>query len=244
MILSWNTRGLNKAGKAREVGSRLLGLKPHIAVLVETRVKKNKADNIKHKLRLSGKYLDNYSHHENGRIWLHWDDRIVDVRHISSSAQMIHCGLFDTNGVFLYWLTAIYAFNHLEQRKILWKELADIHQSQQGPWCLIGDFNNVLKATDRMGGKIVHESEYVDLASFMETAGLSDMDCIGDCYTWSNKQVDSTIYSKIDRVLANVDWFQLHLDSTLTIIDPGISDHSVLCLFSNIPLNSSSQGPI
>ncbi|KAK2361228.1 hypothetical protein QL285_086402 [Trifolium repens] len=110
---------------------------------------------------------------------------------------MIHCGLFDTNGVFLYWLIAIYAFNHLEQRKILWKELEDIHNSQQGPWCLIGDFNNVLKATDRMGGKIVHESEYVDLASFMETAGLSGMDCIGDCYTWSNKQVDSIIYSKL-----------------------------------------------
>jgi hypothetical protein len=150
---------------------------------------------------------------------------------------MIHCGLFDTNGVFLNWFTAIYAFNHLEQRKMLWKELEAIHYSQQGPWCLIGDFNNVLKAADRVGGKLVHESEYADLVSFMDKAGLSDMDCSGDYYTWSNKQMGNTIYSRIDRVLGNVDWFQLHIDSTLTNLDPDISDHSLLCLTGSIPVN-------
>ncbi|KAK2396003.1 hypothetical protein QL285_057684 [Trifolium repens] len=150
---------------------------------------------------------------------------------------MIHCGLFDTNGVFLNWLTAIYAFNHLEQRKMLWKELEAIHYSQQGPWCLIGDFNNVVKAADRVGGKLFHESKYADLVSFMDKAGLSDMDFRGDYYTWSNKQIDSTIYSRIDRVLGNVDWFQLHLDSTLTNLDLGISDHSLLCLTGSILVN-------
>jgi hypothetical protein len=127
---------------------------------------------------------------------------------------MIHCGLFDTNGAFLNWFTAVYALNQLEQRKKLWKELEAVHHSQQGPWCLIGDFNNVLRAADRLGGTLVHEAEYVDLVSLMDKANLSDMDCLGDCYTWSNKQVDHIIYSRIDRVLANVDWFQSHLDLT------------------------------
>jgi hypothetical protein len=55
MMLSWNTRGLNKSGKAREIGSRLLGLKPTIAILIETRVKSAQADHIRSKLRLKGK---------------------------------------------------------------------------------------------------------------------------------------------------------------------------------------------
>jgi hypothetical protein len=68
MILSWNTRGLNKSGKAREIGSRLLSLRPAVAILIETRVKSAKADSIRNKLRLKGKYIDNYINHENGRI--------------------------------------------------------------------------------------------------------------------------------------------------------------------------------
>ncbi|KAK2357148.1 hypothetical protein QL285_094448 [Trifolium repens] len=64
----------------------------------------------------------------------------------------------------------------------------------------------------------------------MNTAGLSEMDSIGAYYTWSNKHTDGTIYSKIDRVIGNVDWFQMNLDSTLTIMDPGVSDHNLLCL--------------
>jgi hypothetical protein len=86
MIVAWNIRGLNKAGKVREVGSRLLSLKPTLVVLIETRVKHNKHDNIRNKLRLKGSYLDNYTSHENGRIWLNWDDRAIDVKLISSSA--------------------------------------------------------------------------------------------------------------------------------------------------------------
>jgi hypothetical protein len=68
------------------------------------------------------------------------------------------------------------------------------------------------------------------MASMMEKVGLSEMDSFGDYYTWSDTHVDGTIYSQIDKVLGNVDWFQLNLDSTLTNLDPGISDHALLCL--------------
>jgi hypothetical protein len=60
MIISWNTRGLNKAGKAREISSRLLGLGPMMTILIETRVKYNKAESVRNILRLRGKYIDNY----------------------------------------------------------------------------------------------------------------------------------------------------------------------------------------
>jgi hypothetical protein len=106
---------------------------------------------------------------------------------------------------------------------------------------LIGDFNNVLKAADRIGGKLVHESEYVDLVSMMHKTNLSEMDSNGDYFTWSNKHVAGAIYSRIDRVLGNVDWFQMHLDSTLTNMDPGISDHSLLCLTGPVPISSTPR---
>ncbi|KAK2370109.1 hypothetical protein QL285_083191 [Trifolium repens] len=157
---------------------------------------------------------------------------------------MIQCGVYDINGRFLHWFTVVYALNQLAHRRNLWKELEDLHHQQQGPWCLMGDFNNVLKAADRIGGKIVHESEYCDMASMMDKVGLSEMDSLGDYYTWSNKHVEGIIYSRIDRVLGNVDWFQMHLDVTLTNMDPGVSDHALLCLrghdIANIPAHKSN----
>ncbi|KAK2401902.1 hypothetical protein QL285_051463 [Trifolium repens] len=115
---------------------------------------------------------------------------------------MIHCGVYDTRGNFLHWFTAIYAFNILEQRRKLWKDLEDLHNSQQGPWCLMRDFDNVLKASDRVGGKLVHESEYTDLTSMMNIAGLSDMDNMGGYFTWSKNILMALYIPKLTELLA------------------------------------------
>lgn len=95
--------------------------------------------------------------------------------------------------------------NQLDQRKILWRDIDRLHQNQQGPWILMGDFNDVLRVMDRLGGRIVTESEFVDLENMMTIVGHSEMDSLRDHYTWSNKQLDNPIYSRIDRVLGNLD---------------------------------------
>lgn len=194
-------------GKLKEISSRLLQLDPMIIVLIETRVKKSKATNIRKKLRFKGMYLDNYVDHDNGRIWLCWDNNRIDLKFVHSSSQLVHCGVYSLDGIFRYWLTLIYALNKLENRRILWKDIVTLHSHQQGPWCLIGDYNNVAKAQDRIGGKMVTEAEYTDFSDMLEQTGLAEMHSQGDYFTWSNKHVEGTIYSRIDRVLANVLWF-------------------------------------
>lgn len=52
---------------------------------------------------------------------------------------------------------------------------------------------------------MVHENEYKDLISMMDRTNLIEMDSIGDYCTWSNKNIENVIYSRIDHVLANVD---------------------------------------
>lgn len=47
MIFAWNVRGLNKVCKTREVSSHLLSPKPKVGVLIETRVKKDKANKVR-----------------------------------------------------------------------------------------------------------------------------------------------------------------------------------------------------
>jgi exonuclease III len=220
MITSWNVRGLNKGGKLKEISSRLRKLQPTIAIILETRVKAAKADKVREQLKLRGCFLDNYHAHPNGRIWVVWDDKSIDVRHVKSTSQMIHCGVYDVNGDFQTWMTAIYAHNQPAQRKILWKELDAVHRNQQGPWFLIGDFNNVIKSMDRIGGNLVTEHEFADLNDMMNTTGLFEKESIWDYYTWTNKHTVGTIYSRIDHVLGNLDWLQANLHRQLEILAP------------------------
>lgn len=93
-------RGLNKSGKLKEINSRLLKLYPEIVILLETRVKFAKDNNMRDKVMLGGRFMSNYCNHANGRIWVELDDNKVDIKHIRSTNQMIHCGVYDLNGNF------------------------------------------------------------------------------------------------------------------------------------------------
>lgn len=163
-------------------------------------MKIDKAKSIKNKLNIKGLYIDNYQHHDNGRIWVAWNNNKLEIKHVRSTSQMIHCGIYANNGDFKLWLTTIY----LNQRNILWKDIKNIHGKQQGPWYLIGEFNNVTKDYDKIGGVIVIVGECIDLHNMIAQTGLFEMNIIGDYYTWSNNHIEDIIYSIIDRVLGNV----------------------------------------
>ncbi|CAK8532356.1 unnamed protein product [Lathyrus sativus] len=241
MIISWNVMGLNKAGKVREISSSLRNLDPAITVLIETRVKKQKVVGIRKKLKMRGSYMDNYAQHDNGRIWIHWDDNSRQVEFVASTDQMIHCKVNDANDNFMFWMTAIYAQNQLHHRKKLWQDIEKICANQTGPWMLIGDFNNVMKIEDRIGGNEVTENEYKDLIEMMSKTELYALDHQGDYFTWSNKQEHNAIYSRIDHMLGNADWMQQNDNTTLTHENPNISDHSMLILNDNMPKTRANR---
>lgn len=95
-------------------------------------------------------------------------------------------------------------------------------------WLLIGDFNNVLSTQDRVGGNPIHAWEYVDLEFMMETLGLHELDMFGNEFTWSNKHKQGVIYSKVDRAMANIAWFQQFPGISVEALAPGVSDHTPL----------------
>lgn len=54
--------------------------------------------------------------------------------------------------------------------------------------------------------------------------------CKGDFFTWSNNQSANHIYSRVDRLIANVEWFQDNNDLTLNVLPPNVCDHAMLML--------------
>lgn len=60
----------------------------------------------------------------------------------------------------------------------------------------------------------------------MEKAELFGHGTKGNYFTWSNKQTNEMIYSRIDRALCNKAWFMNFPYCEMDILIPHISDHS------------------
>lgn len=70
MIGIKNVIGLNNVGKCREIEACFDKIKPALAILLEIRAKSTKTDIIRNKLGKNWMFADNYSKHDNGRIWI------------------------------------------------------------------------------------------------------------------------------------------------------------------------------
>ncbi|XP_050909861.1 uncharacterized protein LOC127123701 [Lathyrus oleraceus] len=153
-------------------------MNPELVILIESRVKPHNVIKFKNKFVKKWNVIDNYFKHNNGRIWILWDETMVKVINHESSSQFIHYSIYHPNGDMKTWLTFIYVINTLDQRKKLWKDIESIHAGIIGPWCLMGDYNNVLKAQDRIGRILVNENKYKDLVDMIEQTGLYEKESI------------------------------------------------------------------
>ncbi|KAI5382325.1 hypothetical protein KIW84_UN0022 [Lathyrus oleraceus] len=112
----------------------------------------------------------------------------------------------------------------LEKRRVLWKDIERISRQNQDLRCIVGDFNNVMSTHDIVGGNLVQKKEFIDLADMVVNIGLVEVESKWDWFIWSIKQSQCVIYSRIDKVLANLNWMQQHMDYVVHIMEPGIED--------------------
>lgn len=64
----------------------------------------------------------------------------------------------------------------------------------------------------------------------MERIGLFEKYSVGGYFTLSNKHNHGATYFIIDIVIGNFLWHQQNMDTTLKVMEPGISDHALLSL--------------
>lgn len=147
--------------------------------------------------------MNNYNKHPNGKIWIMWDISSITMKIIDCFDQFIHGEVYNLEVKIMHWLSIIYAYNQIVNRKKLWMYIKDCARTIQGPWMIIGDYKNVLRVEDIIGGNMVQDIEYVDLECMMERLELNEHDTIGNHYTWSNKHSNGLIYSRIDKALRN-----------------------------------------
>lgn len=69
-----------------------------------------------------------------------------------------------------FFVTLVYAKCDGVQRRALWEDIYQLHNSMSLPWIIGGDFNVVLNAEEKLGGLVVQPADVDDFSN-----------CIGDC---------------------------------------------------------------
>jgi hypothetical protein len=83
----------------------------------------------------------------------------------------------------------------------LWADLLTLNQQSGGAeWCLGGDFNAILRASERKGSSAVNrQRERIAFTCFVEEMEVIDVPVLGKKFSWFSS--DGKSMSRIDRFL-------------------------------------------
>jgi len=219
----WNIRGFSLPLKHNGVRHLIKEHKIDVLAILESKINKQKLDWIM-KVKFPGwMQVNNFEQHDAGRIIVMWNPSKVGLINIGCSAQVIHCRISCLVSHRIVNMSFIYGLHSIVNRRPLWSNIVEFSLQSSLPWLLLGDFNNVLHAAERVNGVDVSTYEVRDFQDCCMSAGLSDLQSMGCYFTWSN----NSVWSKLDRVLVNSQWWDAGFSGLAHFLPPGcLSDHS------------------
>ncbi|KAJ6365127.1 hypothetical protein OIU76_029990 [Salix suchowensis] len=189
--------------------------------LLETKLSLSKVLTLQ-KFRLKKwNFLTNAATSSMARIVVFWNPSTVSVDMVSSSSQGLHVLVRCLVSQVEFHITFVYGLHTIVARRSLWDSLCE--WCPPGPWMVLGDFNSLLNQDDKLNGNAVSVYESTDFNKCCLALGLYDLNYTGCHYTWTN----SSVWSKLDRVLVNPFWSSLHRIAHVHFGNQGaFSDHS------------------
>ncbi|XP_050217745.1 uncharacterized protein LOC126668598 [Mercurialis annua] len=159
-----------------------------------------------------------------GGLVLFWKGSF-DVEIISSCASFIDVVV--SNGEGGRWrLTGYYGFPERHRRRDSWQLLKDLSSQSHLPWCILGDFNDLLCRDEKRGGR---GQPMWMINGFRETileCGLIDIGAKGHKFTWERgRGTNGWIEERLDRVLCNNDWKEMFSSAEVCNLSVSTSDH-------------------
>lgn len=106
----------------------------------------------------------------------------------------------------------VYSGCELREKRALWRDLEAAKTNFGGNvWCVLGDFNSVLSAEERMGvspdlgrGAL---REMVEFGGVIAKLELIDLPLLGKRFTWFRPY--GSVMSRLDRILISEGWWDL-----------------------------------
>ncbi|KAB5512336.1 hypothetical protein DKX38_029364 [Salix brachista] len=230
-IGSWNVRGLNSPQKQFAVCSWLKHHNIDIFGLLETRILPNNLDNVQAKiLPLNWSAISNIHTGTLCRILVGWNPKFCHLQSIDTSAQWITSEVHNHPRLAGTRVTFVYGSNSPVERRTLWQYIkAASEANKNNPWIILGDFNAVLRPSDRSGGSTDWGGHHGDFPDCIMHSTLQQLPYTGMHLTWHNGQNnEATIMKKLDWVFGNLPLMISWPNVKANFIPRQASDHSAM----------------
>ena len=127
-----------------------------------------------------------------------------------------------------WWISVVYGPQSDEEKSQFLLDLDARCAGCPGPWMLLGDFNMILRAAEKINNNL-NRTMMNRFRQFVDDQELKEMYMHGRKFTWSNERTVPTL-TKIDRVLISVNWELENPSYLLQALSTGVSDHAPLHL--------------
>ncbi|KAG2702185.1 hypothetical protein I3760_06G078300 [Carya illinoinensis] len=125
------------------------------------------------------------------------------------------------------WLfTGFYGYPETGKRKLSWDLLQSLKPREKEPWCVMGDFNEILFQNEKVGGRQRSETQLNQFREMLEDNLLYDLGFCNGFYTWSNRHSDLFFTKEgLDRCVANMEWKEMFRGVRVEGLPVRSSDH-------------------
>ncbi|KAL3533572.1 hypothetical protein ACH5RR_007093 [Cinchona calisaya] len=228
LTVIWNGRGVNKPRFKKTINDICELHNPHILVLIETKTKGYMAKKLSDTLGFSHVHIIDTIGFAGG-IWMFWKTD-VQVEVIDSNFQSITSIVKSPSGI--SWLfTTLYVSPIFAAREQLWNYLKKVKDIANVPWLIYGDFNEVLKPSEKRGGSKLQQNRVDKLFDCIDYCNLFDLNCKGPTFTWTNKRFGkASIRERLDRTYCNSLWRHLFEEAYVRVLPRTHSDHHPLLI--------------
>ena len=231
-IMSWNVRGANDLDRRKIIRNVIRIHRANLVCFQETKIQKMTTV-VARSLGVGRNYdwraLD--AEGTAGGILLFWDKKIMELVDSEIGLFSISCLFKMVEGGVHWMFSGVYGPVERNLKEIFWEELGGIRGWWEGPWCLSGDFNEILSPSERVRGGNITPSmrRFVEIVNEL---GLRDLPLQRGPYTWSWGRNERSM-SRLDRFLVSSDWECQYSKVVQKCLPRPISDHFPILLDSD-----------
>ncbi|XP_059070528.1 uncharacterized protein LOC131860170 [Cryptomeria japonica] len=229
--LSWNDRGYNAPDKIRLIKQCVDQVRPDIFLIQETKIKEEDVSLFARKFQTWKCSLVGAEGASGGLVAL-WKDSVVEVVVMRATRWWQWLKIKSVQLQSSFFLFNIYGPTNTNLKNQVWSEIFEIMSNdKENIYILGGDFNALLRPSDKMGGMGWNSQSQRDFSSFVTRAVLIEIPFKKGDFTWTNRRSGFlNIAERLDHFFIAGDWSESHWTSEAVILPITGSDHYPICV--------------
>ena len=171
-LICWNCRGLGNQRTEDQLANMVWAKDPSVVFLAETWTDEARLTHIQDRLKFKNKFVAPRRHKAGGLV-IYWKEEL-DLTIETFSKNHIDATI-NKNKAEEWRFTGFYGEPDTQLRHEAWARLRSLKSRSAAPWICAGDFNEVAKQAEKLGGRIRPYGQMQAFRDIIDECGFMDL---------------------------------------------------------------------